>query len=282
MCPPPLPPYLLYVFLLSRSSFLILACVRSTNSSHIIPSVFLMPLVQCSVTHASPPPSTLLASYLSHSCRQYAPTHHARTLSTSLSVLSSLLSALTFTVTHELLILSQTCNPRAKASHKGQYTYPFGLRWNKLRCERTLRVSCILGLGMRKKTREICRGRGRPYMPGWPAADHKELMVSIEIEQEMCCTTPCPFFLLKVSCAAVEEAFNWRLRNTGIYHGQLLMKHTLISFVSSVQNLFQHFTFLTASQAIFSELFPELFTHCSHFVQLFQLGFLCRFLFRVY
>lgn len=50
---------------------------------------------------------------------------------------------------------------------------------------------------------KICGETERPYTQGWAAVDHKELMASIETEQETCCTTtPWSSFLPEVSAAA--------------------------------------------------------------------------------
>lgn len=35
----------------------------------------------------------------------------------------------------------------------------------------------------------MCQENKRPYTQGWAAVDHKELIASIEIEQETYCTT---------------------------------------------------------------------------------------------
>lgn len=51
-----------------------------------------------------------------------------------------------------------------------------------------------------KDEEKICRETERPYTQGWAAVDHKELMTSIEIERETCCTTtPWSPFLPEVS-----------------------------------------------------------------------------------
>lgn len=61
------------------------------------------------------------------------------------------------------------------------------------------------------KDEKICWETERPYTQGWAAADHKELMASIEIEQETCCsTTPlaCFFPFAKGWAAALWLIFN--------------------------------------------------------------------------
>lgn len=54
-----------------------------------------------------------------------------------------------------------------------------------------------------KDEEKICWETERPYTQGWAAVDHKELMASIEIEQETCSTTtPWSPFLPEVSATA--------------------------------------------------------------------------------
>lgn len=60
-----------------------------------------------------------------------------------------------------------------------------------------------------------------PYAQGWAAADHKELIASIEIEQKTCCTTTpwstyffffFPLFFARGLSCCVGTGFNRRYR----------------------------------------------------------------------